>query len=142
MKKILFAGIAILITIVIALTVGKGEELKAAGPVQPGVSACTTSTVARSSIGHQESSLILATSSQRAFARIQAVTTAAGVATSTPYISFNSGVAATVTSGLALATSTPFIDFGLATDFPYTGSVTGIVLGSGTTTVEVTECRY
>ena len=109
-------------------------------------SSCTTSTVANATIG-TTSSTVLAAHSNRAWARITQVQTTGGVATSTPFLSFNAGAVAVVNSGVTLGTTTPSVDFGRNTDFPYTGVITGIVGNVGgasnaSTTVQVTECRY
>lgn len=85
--------------------------------------ACTVSTVANSNIG-TTSTTVLAAHSNRAWARITQVQGTTGVATSTPFLSFNAGAAAVVNSGVTLGTTTPSIDFGRNTDFPYTGIVT------------------
>lgn len=102
---------------------------------------CNVSSVASAAIGHQVSVTVLAANSLRAWARITLVNNSVGVATSTPYLSFDEGAAATLYNGVTLATSTPSIDFGLNTDFAYVGAVTGIT-GVGSTTVQVTECVY
>lgn len=104
--------------------------------------ACTTSTVQRVSIGHQASTLILATSSRRAYAMLQQVDNASN----TVNIAFASGTPATVTTGLQLhknsATGTVMsFEFGLNTMFPYTGAVTARTDG-GSTTINVTDCSY
>ena len=104
---------------------------------------CTVSVASNVQIGHQQSRTVLSATGKRAWARITQVTGASGIATTTPFLSFNEGAAATVNSGVTLGTSTPSIDFGLATNFPYTGEVTAIVgNGGGTTTVQVVQCLY
>lgn len=103
-------------------------------------SSCTVSTSTARSVGHQASSLILATSSNRAWAMIQVKSTENNAV----YLSFNSGASAVVDQGMALGTSTEDmneIEFGRNTDLPYVGSVTGITNVSSTT-VLVTECNY
>lgn len=107
---------------------------------------CTISTVANAIIG-TTSSTVLAAHSGRAWARITQVQNTAAIATSTPFLSFNAGASAVANSGVTLGTTTPSIDFGRNTDFPYTGAVTAInanilSIVSGSTTVQVTECRY
>jgi len=103
---------------------------------------CTVTTIAVATVGNQQSSTILATSSRRAWARIQQPINA----TNTVSISFNSSAPATLTSGLQLTPATTtsadnYIDFGINTDFPYTGGVTGLT-NLGSTTVLVTSCNY
>jgi hypothetical protein len=102
---------------------------------------CDTSTITAATVGHQLTSRIFATSSNRAFAIVQLETTAGGMATSSVFLAFNEDVAATATSGIKLSTSTPTFTFGLNTDFPYIGAVQAIT-DSGSTTVRVTECTY
>jgi hypothetical protein len=106
--------------------------------------ACTVSTVANVQLGAGTGAqTVLAASGRRAWARISQVQNSAAIATSTPFLSFNAGAAALVNSGVTLGTTTPSIDFGLATDFPYTGAVTGIIgNGGASTTVQVTQCLY
>lgn len=105
-------------------------------------SPCTVSTIAVATVGHQQSSTILAASGRRAWARIQQPINA----TNTISLAFNAGASATLTSGLQLTPATTtsadnYIDFGLDTDFPYTGAVTGLT-NLGSTTVLVTSCNY
>lgn len=102
---------------------------------------CTTSSITAVAVGNQLSTQVLATSSNRAYARIQEVRNAAGGATTTPSLSFNEDVPATAGNGLQLSTSTPTIDFGLNTDFPYIGAVQAIT-DTSSTTLRVTECTY
>lgn len=104
--------------------------------------ACTVNTVTMATVGNQISSTILSAHANRAWARIQQPINA----TNTVNVAANAGAAATRVSGLQLPASTttspvPYLDMGLATDFPYTGAVTGIT-DSGSSTVEVTECLY
>lgn len=87
---------------------------------------------------------ILATSSRRAWARIQVPQNA----TNTIFLSFDEGAQAVLNQGMALntanlsgASSTPFIEFGLNTSFPYTGTVKGLS-NNGSSTVLTTECVY
>ena len=107
---------------------------------------CDVTTTSRVTIGNQASTRVVATSTQRAFARISI----GDLATNTVSFSFNEDAAATLNSGLLIglsqagftgSTSTPAVDFGITTVFPYTGSVTAIT-DNGTTTVAVTECVY
>lgn len=112
-------------------------------PVKSAVdsSKCDVETVTMKTIGHQQSSTLLAAAGNRAWARIELVKDASGVATSTPSLSFDEGAAATLAAGLQISTGTPSIEFGRNTFFPYIGAVTGIT-GNGSTTVRVTECLY
>ena len=103
---------------------------------------CNVSNVAAAVIGDDLSATVLAANSNRAWARVSLVTDSVGVATSTAYLSFDEGAAATINNGVTLATSTPSVDFGLNTDFPYVGEVTGIIKGTASTTVQITECTY
>ncbi len=100
---------------------------------------CTVSTSTAVTIG-PTSSTLMATSSNRAWAIIQAKP----AETSTLYLKFDEGESATVNNGFALGTTTEDmnkITFGRNTEFPYTGTVTGIT-NTATTTVLVTECVY
>lgn len=102
---------------------------------------CTVTTEAGIAVGNQVSVTILAANSRRAWARIALNFNTAGIATSTPWLSFNGGAAAVVGSGTALATTSPTMLFGLNEGFAYTGAVTGIT-GIATTSVQVTQCVY
>jgi hypothetical protein len=102
---------------------------------------CTTSTVTAVSVGNQVSSRVIATSSSRAFLRIQQVRDAAGVATTTVALSLDEDAAATFNNGITLSTSTPYIDLGTNTTLPYTGAVQAIT-NTSSTTLRVTECVY
>jgi len=109
-----------------------------------GSQSCIASTTARVLIGHQTSVQVLATSSRRAWARIQQP----NIATNTVNVNFKNGTAADTTSGLILhsisgvATNTvTHVDFGLNTDHPYTGAITAIT-NVGSSSVFVTECVY
>lgn len=92
-------------------------------------------------VGHQESKTILATSSTRAWARIQQPVNA----TNTLALDLTGGVA-TLNSSAQLTPATtsspvPFIDLGRNTELPHAGLISGIT-DKGTTTVHVTECNY
>jgi len=104
-------------------------------------SGCAVSDVTAKAIGASNSSTILSASQKRAWAKIQRVETDGGVGTSTPFLSFDEGAAATLNNGLPLATSSPYIEFGRNEELPYVGAVTGIT-NTGSTTVYVTECLY
>lgn len=104
--------------------------------------ACTISTDTVAIIGNQLSSTLLAANSRRAWAIIQQPLNA----TNTVAVSFNNGASATLNSGLQLQNASTTngvyeIHFGLATEFPYTGVVTGIT-STGSTTVRITQCVY
>jgi len=101
---------------------------------------CTTSTLTAVTVGNSLSGVILATSSNRAFARIQQARTSNGISTSTVSLAFD-GNNATLANGIELSTTTPYMDFGLNTPFPYTGAVQAIT-SFGSTTLRVTECTY
>ena len=105
---------------------------------------CNISTVSKVQIGNQLSTQVFASTTKRAWARIQIDNNA----TNTVYVAF--GATATVNNGIGLGvgngttgvgTSTPYIDFGLKTVFPYSGIVNAIT-NNGTTTVLVTECVF
>ncbi len=103
---------------------------------------CSVSTVTAVAIGNQASTQVLATSTRaRAFAMIQQVRDASGIATSTVSISLENGYNATLGNGIQLSTSTPSLTFGLNTLFPYEGAVQAIT-NVGSTTLRVTECVY
>ena len=102
---------------------------------------CDTSVTSRIVFGDDLSTTIMVASTSRAYARLQQSRDSVGVATSSVFLSFDEGVAATVNSGLELSTTTPFIEFGIDTDFPYTGAVTAIG-NSGSTTVLATICNF
>lgn len=103
---------------------------------------CTaSSTVAL--IGDDISTQILASSSRRAWTRVQINNNA----TNTVFLAVND-VPAAINTGFVLggnlgasASTTPYIDFGLNTPFPYTGAVKAIT-NISTTTVIVTQCVY
>lgn len=102
---------------------------------------CTVSTISPVQV-KTSASQILATSTSRAYARIELIKTATNVATSTPSISFSNGAKATLATGFQLSTTTPSIEFGLDTDFPYTGTVSGIATAGASTIVRVIQCNY
>ena len=109
-------------------------------PAKLGASCTTNSTNA--SLISTASGTIDATSTTRAYVRIQRVTDASGMATTGPIsLSFDEGAAAILSSGISLSTSTPFIEFGIDTTFPYTGTVTGLTT-AGASTVLVTSCSF
>ena len=102
---------------------------------------CTASTT-KMVIGDDESVLLLASSSRRAFAAIAMDLGQNPLAASnTVSVAFQLGTPATLSNGFILATETPEVTFGLNTPFPYTGRVTGITSNSSTT-IKVTQCVY
>lgn len=103
---------------------------------------CTVVTSTSSSVGNQVSRQVLASSSRRAWARIEQPVNA----TNTVAISIAGDAAAVIGQGVQLtpATSTnPVVvfDFGLNTDLPYTGAIQAIT-NTGTTSVTVSQCIY
>ena len=106
---------------------------------------CNTTTSSRVTIGNQASTRVLATSTNRAFARISI----GDSATNTASLAFDEDVLAVLNQGVLIGmtsagfsgTTTPSVDFGITTILPYTGSVTAIT-DNGTTTVSVFECVY
>lgn len=93
-------------------------------------------------VGHQVSSTLLSANGRRAWAVISQPLNA----TNTVALSFNAGAAATLNSPFQLenaSTTNGNYDarFGLATDFPYTGAVTGIT-PSASSTVRVIQCVF
>lgn len=142
--SLLYPGIA-LIAIVFLLVLFAAYTPKDAalgGNTDP---KCTTSSIAAVPVANTSTLLVATSSNVRAFTRIQQRVDVNGTATSTIYLAFNQGAAATANSGLALnATTTQsvdHIDFGLNTDFPYVGAVYGIT-STGATSVLVTTCDY
>jgi hypothetical protein len=102
---------------------------------------CSVATVAAATVGDDISSVVLASSTRRAWATLQIPFSSSAIATNTNSLSFDDGAAATLAGGLELATNTPSISFGRNTDFPYAGAVTGIT-STGSTTLRVTQCNY
>lgn len=144
LKKVLI-GIASIALVVVGWSLNSAKLLPTgSGGINLATDDCTVSTVANVQVGPgSNTQTILSVNSLRAWARISQVQGNGGFASTTPFLSFDEGAAATVNSGVTLGTSTPSIDFGLATDFPYTGAVTGIMgNGGGTSTVQVVQCLY
>jgi hypothetical protein len=140
-KHVILAGIAV----VFALS-GAGVWLSFAhlAGAQAGIDAkhCRMSTTARVTIGNQASTVVLATSTKRAFATIKQPE----AATNSVAVRLQHGVAATLVTGYTLSNSTTSnaaseIAFGLSTDLPYVGAVTAIS-STGSTSLEVEECVY
>ena len=134
MKKILIAIVIIGVAIV-GYFMGKGIKL---GGGMEASRDCDITITTMVEIGASNSSTILSATSGRSYARIQQARDTHGRSTSTPYLSF--GGTAVSESGFMLSTTTPFVELGMTTDFPYTGTVTGIT-NTGSTTVTVIECR-
>ncbi len=108
----------------------------------PATQACTAST-SKVTIGHQLSTQVLATSSRRAWARVQVDQNA----TNTVALALND-VTATLNNGILInqalingVSTTPILDLGLNTALPYTGSIKAIT-NLGSTTLLVTQCIY
>lgn len=101
---------------------------------------CTVVTSTSTLVGSQVSTTILATSSRRAWARIEQPVNA------TNTIAISIAGAAVIGQGVQLtpATSTSpvaFFDFGLNTDLPYTGTIQAIA-STASTSVAVSQCVY
>lgn len=103
---------------------------------------CTV-TASTTQIGNQQSLRIMASTTRRAWAVLQA----GDNATNTVAFGLND-VNATLATGYLInvpntlgASSTPNFSFGLKTDFPYTGAITAIT-DNGSTTIRVIECTY
>lgn len=109
---------------------------------QIAASSCTASS-SKVAIGNQASTQIVATSSNRAFVRIQQLDNA----TNTVHFRFAQGGAATLANATAIlekvsATGTDkILEVGKSTPLPYTGAITAIT-DSGSSTVMVTDCLY
>ena len=91
--------------------------------------------------GSEGEEILVAASSTRAWARLQLKPQA----TSTVFIAFAAGAAASPDRGIALqpaTSSVSFVEWGRNTDFPYTGAVTGISNGAASTSLLFTSCRY
>ncbi len=103
--------------------------------------ACTTVSVSSVAVSSSGSTNLVATTSNRAYVRLELPKDAFGVATNTVAVSFNNGAAASASTGSILSTTTPVLEFGLNTLFPYTGTVTASSSVGGTS-VKVTICNY
>ena len=101
---------------------------------------CTVTTATTSLVGRDVSVKLLATSSGRAWARLQQPH-----GTSTIYLALNDAAAATTSGATTLAlnatSSMGVFELGRDTNFKYIGAVSGIT-DNGTTTVKITECTY
>ena len=103
---------------------------------------CTVSRITATTTANQLSTMVLGTTTRRAWAIIEQPVNA----TNTVALSFNHGAPATLTSGIDLENASTTnglteIRFGLNTDFPYTGSVYALT-STGSTTLKITECVY
>lgn len=101
---------------------------------------CSVVTSTSTVVGSQVSTTVLATSSRRAWARIEQPVNA------TNTIAVSIAGAAVIGQGVQLtpATSTSpvaFFDFGLNTDLPYTGAIQAIA-NAASTSVAVSQCVY
>ena len=104
-------------------------------------SSCDSATVTKVVIGHQVSTTIQATTTRRAYTRIQQPLNA----TNTVSIALNND-AAVSGNGIVLPPATTtnmatLAEFGLTTPFPYTGPITAIT-STGSSTITVTTCTY
>ena len=107
---------------------------------------CNVSTNTVVTVGSSNDVEVLASSTRRAWAKVELVIDQIGlVATSSPFVDFSANTASTTAVGTQLGTSTPSVEFGLTTDFPYRGPVQ-VVLGTrganASTSVRVIECTY
>lgn len=101
---------------------------------------CNFTNTASSTVVASSPTQLLATSTRRAWARIQKDLSA--VASSTIFLSFNGAVSGAFSNIALNASSTETaIEIGLNTEIPYTGSVHAIT-NTGSTYVLVTECVY
>jgi len=104
-------------------------------------SSCTASTSV-ATISGAASSQILATSSRRAWARVENTNTSNSVALS---FNYDKAVSTSAPNYQTLPTATAnvanSIDFGLNTDFPYTGAVTASS-SVGSVSLLVTQCNF
>lgn len=102
---------------------------------------CNTVTSTLATIGNQATTQLLATTSRRAWARVEQPANA----TNTVAVAIGGG-AASFSSGIVLTPATttspvPFVDFGLNADLPFVGTVQALS-STGSTTVLVTQCIY
>lgn len=141
MKSLLTSGAALIglfAVIFVISNVGKTDAQMLGGVNAP---KCTVSSTETATVGHQLTTTLLAENGTRAYTRIQ---TRSGEG-NTISLSFDEGAAAVVGEGLQLgnfaSTSENYIEFGRATNFPYTGAVTGIT-NTSSTTLMITECSY
>ena len=131
-----------IIGLIIALLFGGGYMANDTFGRADTAPSCDTASVSVVTVGDELSTRIAATSSLRANITIEQPFGA----TNTVYISTDEDNVAVVGTGIVLllndATNTPrHRSFGLATDFPYTGSITAIT-DNGSSTLLVTDCRY
>lgn len=102
---------------------------------------CNTITSTVTSIGNQASVQLLASTSRRAWARVEQPINA----TNTVSVVFGGNLAVSGT-GVVLTPSTttspvPLLDFGLNASLPFVGTVSAIT-NTGSSTVLVTQCVY
>lgn len=138
----IIGGIALVMLVGAFLVASYAPTLLAAHSDPYNTRKCNVQSTQNAEVGDDISSTIVSAFSNRAWTRLELVTDTAGNATSTVFLNFNDGSAATTGSHVTLSTSTPTITFGLNTDFPYVGDVTGITNGLASTTVRVIDCRY
>lgn len=143
---ILAVGLVVAGLLYTGISLGGAAALRDANrlPVTDGSSCDTETSTAVVVTG--SSARVLATSTDRAWAKVQMLSAVQGAPTTTINVNFNQDVPSAFGRGTALnSTTTTAINeqvFGLNTDFPYTGSVTAIGTNGGNTAVLVTECNY
>lgn len=112
-----------------------------AGAGGPQARKCVVATSTAIAVGNQFATVISATTTNRAWIRIESPLNA----TNTAYVGFDDA-RATVASGFYLTPATtsspvPYVEYGLNTDFPTDGAVR-ILTSTGSSTILVTECLY
>lgn len=126
----------------------RNQQSFGAGAGQTATS-CNVTTIVSTLVGPKTSkggTTILPAKSNRAWARVQPVTTSTAVF----YLGFGSnailgGSLALVQIGSPATTGTTtasYLDFGRNTDFPYTGAVTAINDTTASSSMMITECLY
>ena len=110
-----------------------------------GTPACATASSTTFAVGKDLSSVIIGTTSARAFGKLMLFPNA----TNTVYVAFD-GKTATVANGFPIFTTgsptassseVAFLEFGLDTDFPYTGAIS-VISNNGSTTLNAINCAY
>lgn len=124
--------------VIVAILAQSTEKISLSGEGGQAASACTASTT-RVAIGHQEAKEILPDYARRAWAHISIQDRLGNTATNT--IAVGLGETPSLTRGYELSTTTTELNFGLNTDLPFTGAV-NVLTSTGSTTIDVVECRY
>jgi len=144
MNKKILSGIGILIlTIVIILSgVIKMDIGVSTASAEVGSRSCQIVYSGVMNIGHQLSTTLFSTTSNRAYVKIAAPDNA----TNTIKLSFGATGAANIGTTLNVpnlngASSTPSTIFGLNTEFPFTGPVYALT-DNGSSTIDVISCVY